>query len=88
MRTSSVWGWFGYEGGTCGERLHESRMREIRTSGSTRGEGRGCCLARYLLYSTVGFSRSYSKRHETALTSHTPRSTALAPSNTSQLCRP
>jgi hypothetical protein len=53
MRTSSVWGWFGYEGGTCGERLHESRMREIRTSGSTRGEGRGCCLARYLLYSTV-----------------------------------
>jgi hypothetical protein len=36
-----------------GECLHESRMREICTSGSTRGEG--CCWlsARFLLYSTV-----------------------------------
>jgi len=34
------------------ECLHESRMREIRTSGSTRGEGRCCCLTSFppLLY--------------------------------------
>jgi len=55
MRTFSVWGWWLYE--RCwrasGERLHESRMREICTSGSTRGEGCYRSLARYLLYSTV-----------------------------------
>ena len=50
MLTSSVWVCGLYErdrvhcGGQC---LHESRMREICTSGSTRGEGR-CYLVTLL----------------------------------------
>jgi hypothetical protein len=42
MLTSNVWVCYLYERTHCGgECLHESRMREICTSGSTRGEGRG-----------------------------------------------
>jgi hypothetical protein len=57
MHTLVAWDWSRYERAVAlrcsDECLHESRMREICMSGSTRGEGHCGCIARFLLYSTV-----------------------------------